>query len=90
MRELSSWRESEAFSELERAVIEYAERLTRTPVEVPDELFERLRERLDERQLVELTTAIAWENYLSRFNRGLGVESQGLSAGSYCLLPERP
>lgn len=70
-------------------MLDYAERLTRTPVEVPDELFARLRVELDEPQLVELTATIAWENYVGRFNRGFGVESQDFSEGDLCLLPER-
>jgi alkylhydroperoxidase family enzyme len=90
MRELSDWRESEAFSELEKLAIEYAERMTVTPPDVPDELVADLRRHLDERQLVELTAAIAWENYLGRFNRALGVESQGFSEGAYCVLPTPP
>ena len=89
MREISSYEQSDAFSEEERLVIEYAERLTRTPPEVDDDFFGRLRARFDERQLVELTAAAAWENYVGRFNRGLGVEPQGFAHGSYCVLPDR-
>jgi AhpD family alkylhydroperoxidase len=88
LRELSRWRESERFDSLDRLVLEYTEAMTRTPVEVPDELFARLRERFDERQLVELTTAIALENQYSRFNWALGIEGQGFSDGMYCVRPE--
>src|SRR5436190_5813205 len=91
LRELSSWRESDTCSELEKAAIEYAECLTRTPADVPDELFERLRGELDEPQLVELTATIAWENYVGRFNRGFEVTPDDYTAeGAFCLLPERP
>ena len=90
MRDLANWRESDVFSNLERAAIEYAERLTRTPADVPDELFERLRAELDEPQLVELTAAIAWENYVGRFNRGFDVTPDDYAAeGAFCLLPDR-
>ncbi len=75
--ELATYKESEKFTELEKAAIEYAEYLTRTPANVPDELFERLRSHLDERQLVELTATIAWENFIGRFNRGFDVQPQG-------------
>jgi AhpD family alkylhydroperoxidase len=90
MRELSRWRESTRFDQLERIVLEYAEAMTRTPVEVSDELFERLRARFDERQIVELTIAIALENLYSRSNWALGIESEGFSNGAYCVRPERP
>ncbi len=69
-------------------VLEYAEGMTRTPVEVPDELFERLREHFDERQIVELTMAIGLENLYSRSNWALGIEGQGFSEGMYCVVPE--
>jgi len=61
--------------------------MTRTPVEVPEELFTRLRREFAEAQLVELTAAIAWENYRARFDHALGVEAQGFSEGASCPLP---
>lgn len=88
LRELSRWRESSRFGELDRVVLEYAEAMTRTPVDVPDELFARLRERFDERQLVELTMAIAAENLYSRLNHALGIEGEGYSEGMYCVPPD--
>ena len=63
--------------------------MTKTPVEVPDELFAELRRHFDEAQLVELTAAVAWENYRARFNHAFGLEAQGFSQGAYCPLPER-
>ena len=63
--------------------------LTRTPAEVPDQLFEALRREFSERELVELNAAIAWENYRSRFNRTFAMQSEGFSKGKYCPLPER-
>jgi AhpD family alkylhydroperoxidase len=88
LRELTRWHESERFSELERLVLEYADGMTRTPVTVGDDLFARLRAQFDERQMVELTMAIALENLHSRSNWALGIESEGFSDGSYCVVPE--
>lgn len=48
-----------------------------TPVEVSDELTSRLRDHLSEKQVVELTNLIAWENARARFNRGFGIEADG-------------
>jgi AhpD family alkylhydroperoxidase len=90
LRDLPRYRDSDAFSELEKLVLDYAVAMSRTPVEVPEELFARLRERFDEPQLVELTTAVALENYRARFNHALGVEPQGFSEGAFCAVPERP
>ncbi len=90
LRDLPVYRNSAAFSPLEKLVIEYAAEMTRTPVEVPDALFASLRGHFNEPQLVELTAVIAWENYRSRFDHALGIEAQGFSEGSYCAVPERP
>ena len=88
LRELPRFRESPAFNEDERLVLEYAECISRTPVEVPDELFERLRRRFDEAQLIELTWAAAIENLRARFNWALGIGSQGYAEGAVCIRPE--
>jgi alkylhydroperoxidase family enzyme len=88
LRELPEFRESDAFDEDEKLVLEYAECITRTPVDVPDELFEQLRERFDDAQLIELTYAAAIENLRSRFNWALGITSQGYSEGAVCIRPE--
>ena len=82
--DLGGWRESNAFSELERVALEYAERMTHTAEKVDGALFGRLKEHFNEPQIVELTAAIALENFRSKFNPALGVESQG-----FCVLPER-
>jgi alkylhydroperoxidase family enzyme len=58
--------------------LEYADSMTVTGREVPDELFARLRRFYDENALVELTATIAWENASSKFNRALRVPSQEL------------
>ncbi len=88
LRDLPRYRESPVFSEEERTVIELAVEMSETPVEIPPELLDKLRRRLDEAQLVELAAAIAWENYRARFNRVFGVRPLGFSEGAYCLLPE--
>jgi alkylhydroperoxidase family enzyme len=87
--DLPRYHESSAFSPLEKLVIEYAARMTTTPVEVPETLFTALRQQLSEAQLVELTAAIAWENYRARFNHALDIEAQGFSQGAFCALPEK-
>jgi AhpD family alkylhydroperoxidase len=88
MRELPHYRESGAFDDTEKLVMEYADGMSRSPVEVPDDLFAKLRERFDEAQLVELTDIVALENYRARFNWAFGLEGQGFSEGAYCVPPE--
>ena len=89
LRDLPRYKESAAFSEEERLVIDLAVEMGRSPVEVPPALREGLRRRFDEAQMVELAAAIAWENYRARFNRVFGVQAAGFSeAASFCALPE--
>lgn len=89
LRELRDYRDSDAFDDVEKLVIEYAEAMTRTPAQVDDELFARLREHFDDAQMVELTNAIAIENLRARFNHALGLDVQGFSEGAFCAVPER-
>jgi alkylhydroperoxidase family enzyme len=86
---LSRYRSDFNFSELERLVLTYADGMTQTPVEVSDALFARLRERFSEAELVELTSAIAWENYRARFSHAFGIEAENFSEGAVCALPAR-
>ena len=82
IRQLPAWRESALFSPLERDALDYAEKITITGEQVTDELFARLRSHFSEGQIVELTAAVALENFRSKFNPALGIEAQG-----FCMLP---
>jgi alkylhydroperoxidase family enzyme len=86
---LPDFEKSTAFNNIEKLVLRYAAAMTNTPVEISDALFESLRQHFDERQLVELTSAIAWENYRARFDHAFGLEAEGFYQGALCLLPER-
>ncbi len=87
---LPRYRESDAFDELERLVLDYAVAMTCTPPEIGDELFAALREHFDERQIVELTNIIALENLRSRFNIAFDMDPAGFSEGRVCIVPESP
>jgi 4-carboxymuconolactone decarboxylase len=84
---LPSYRTSELFSELDKLVLDYATGMSRTPVEVTDELFASLRRHFDEAQLIELTHIVALENLRGRFNLGLGIGASGFSEGKVCAVP---
>jgi alkylhydroperoxidase family enzyme len=56
--------------------------MTITGQKVTDELFAEILRHFSEAQVVELTAAVALENFRSKFNVALGVESQG-----FCVLP---
>ena len=78
------WRTSKLFSPMERVALEYAERITTTGQKVDDALFAELRKHFSEGQIVELTAAIAMENFRSKFNPPLGIEAKG-----FCMVPKR-
>jgi alkylhydroperoxidase family enzyme len=84
LADVANWRDSRLFSEPERLALEYAERMTVTGQGVDDALFARLKQHYSETQLVELTAAIALENFRSKFNPALGIQAQG-----FCLIPPR-
>jgi alkylhydroperoxidase family enzyme len=77
IRQVPTWRDSDLFSAMEKDALEYAEKMTITGEKVTDELWGRLRGHFTEAQLVELTAAVAVENFRSKFNVPLGVEAQG-------------
>ena len=86
---LTDFESSGELSEVEKLALRYAEAMTATPVELPDELFEAMERQFNERQLVELTGAIAWENYRARFDHAFGCQAEGFSGGAFCPLPAR-
>jgi AhpD family alkylhydroperoxidase len=87
LRALPDYEHSSLFSEEERAVLRYADAMTRTPVRVPDALFEALKAFSTDRQILEMTAAIAWENFHARVNHALDLEAEGV-AGQVCLVLE--
>jgi alkylhydroperoxidase family enzyme len=82
VREIGRYETSAHFSDDERLVLRFADLLTATPANVPDDVYANVVRLLGEQGIVELTSAIAWENYRARFNRAFEVESEG-----FCALP---
>lgn len=79
---LDHWKESELFTDKEKAVLEYVEAITYSDQQVSDELTQRLQEYFSEDAVVELTGLIAFQNLSSKFNSALDVPAQG-----FCKLP---
>jgi AhpD family alkylhydroperoxidase len=84
-REVPRWRESTAFTPLERRVMEYAEAMSQTPPGVTDEMSAALLDELGAPALLELTARIGTMNMTARGNVALGIRSQEFSAS--CGLP---
>jgi AhpD family alkylhydroperoxidase len=66
----------------ERAALKYAFEATQVGARVHDETFTELKKHFPEREILELTVAVATENFYNRLNAPLEVEAQG-----FCTLP---
>jgi AhpD family alkylhydroperoxidase len=66
---LDAWEESPYYSERERAALEWAEAVTYiTQGHVPDEVFERVRQHFNEKELADLTLAVTTINAWNRLS----------------------
>lgn len=88
--DLPRYRESDAYDDVEKLVIEFAEAMSRTPAIVPDELRTALLQHFTRGQLAEIAAEVAWEHQRARLNQALGVRPAGFADGAVCLIPERP
>ncbi|MSV30649.1 MAG: carboxymuconolactone decarboxylase family protein [Bryobacterales bacterium] len=71
------------FNAREKAALVYVDRMCDTPVNVTDEVFAELKKYFKGDQIVEITSAIALENYRARFDHALGIESENFYAGPH-------
>lgn len=74
---LSAWRETPFFTDRERAALEWTEHLTMIAGhDVPDELYDRIREHFNEDETVKLTLAVvqinAWNRVVKSFRPVVG------------------
>ena len=88
---VAAWRESTLFSPRERAALAWTEVLTQLPRDgVPDEIYERVRSQLSERELTDLTYLVMAINAWNRinvafrpqpggFDKFLGLDKAGLT-----------
>ena len=73
---IPGWRDSDEFSERERLAIEYAERVSESPRDLPhdDEFWGRLRACFDDAEIVDLTYSVTTWIATGRFVHGLGLD----------------
>lgn len=91
LHHLAAWRESTLFSSRERAALAWTEILTQIPADgVPDDIYERVRTQLSEKELSDLTFLVMSINGWNRINvafrlvpgtydKAFGVDKSGLS-----------
>ena len=88
LHDIAGFESSAHFDDREKGVLRLAVAMTRTPAAVPGDLYSALRNHFSERQLVELSGVISWENARARFNRTFNIAAEGFSEGQFCPLPE--
>lgn len=71
---LCDFRNRDDFTPAEKAALELAERATRDPHGVDDNLWTELRRFYEEGEIIELLAAIGLFNYFNRFNDALRME----------------
>jgi AhpD family alkylhydroperoxidase len=86
---LTRYRHGDVFTEREKLALDYTVAVMRTPVEVTDVLFDRMKVHFSDKQLVEITALLALVN-LDRFNAAFGIGAAGFSEGMVCVAPDRP
>ncbi len=84
---VNEWIGDDRFTPIERAVLAYTDAMSATPASVTDDIRAELARHLTQQQVVELTHLVAWEHLRARFNRGLGITSDGYNEGHACVLP---
>jgi alkylhydroperoxidase family enzyme len=72
---VKTWRETDHFTEIRRAVLAYAEAMT-VDIKVSDQIFADVRQHLDDQELVELTATIAGYNCVSRFLVAMQIDRE--------------
>ena len=73
------------YSAPERAALRFAFEATQVGARVSEETFDALRTHFSEREILELTVAVATENFYNRLTGPLNVEAQG-----FCAVPFEP
>src|SRR5579872_2104833 len=81
---LAAWRDAPFFDERERAALEWTEAVTLVAEShVPHDVYERVKQRFSEQELIDLTLAVASINSWNRLNIAFGTVAGAYRAGMY-------
>jgi alkylhydroperoxidase family enzyme len=72
---LESGGEPQGLTDADRAVLAYADAMTRQ-IRVPDDIFAAVREHFSEREIVELTATVGGYNLVSRFLEAIQIDHE--------------
>jgi uncharacterized peroxidase-related enzyme len=68
--------ENANISPAEKIALKYAETVTVSPGNIPDNLFDQLKKHFSDSQIVELTILVALYNMINRFNEALKLDPE--------------
>jgi AhpD family alkylhydroperoxidase len=81
---ISAWRETDLFTDRERAALLWAESVTLlNEGHVPDEVYEEVRKQFSEEELIDLTLAVASINSWNRLNIAFRTTAGGYQPGQW-------
>ena len=82
MENIWEYKTHAAFSEAERAALDFSIAASQVPNAVDDEIAERMRQHWDEGEIVEILGVIALFGYLNRWNDSMGTQLEGAAINS--------
>ncbi len=85
LAQLSCFAESDLFTDMEKAVLHYAEAITGSDQQTTKAHFSALSKYLNDDAIIELTGLIGFQNMSSKFNSALDVAPQG-----FCSVAPQP
>ena len=90
MENIWEYKTHPAFSEAERAALDFALASSVIPNSVTDEISENLRKYWDDGEIVEMLGVMALFGYLNRWNDSMGteMESGAIESGEHFLAKE--
>ncbi|MDP3532257.1 MAG: carboxymuconolactone decarboxylase family protein [Alphaproteobacteria bacterium] len=83
VQSLPNWPTSTLFDEQEKLVLEYTEAVTDSTQKLSAPLKQRMNEHFTQKELVEITALVAFQNMSTKFNNAFDIEPQG-----FCSIPK--
>lgn len=78
---LSAWRETNFYSDRERAALEWAEAVTKA--EVPDNVYATAKQQFSDEEMIDLTLAVTTINVWNRINLAFPNEPGSYQVGQF-------
>ncbi|MBM32321.1 MAG: hypothetical protein CL764_05620 [Chloroflexi bacterium] len=72
---IENYETESSFKEEEKIALRFAEGMSKTPVEVDEILFSKLKKFYSDNQIVEIATIISFQNFNAKFNAAMKTDS---------------